>query len=130
MKMNVAFYFIRKTIVAPQVCCRCLNSSVTNHDELLCLEQKGHFLQSYKFKFPYCHSCYENIRKKRLFKGKARAVDVSNVMTKKYGKILRKQTLSYVEFNFKNDQYGQLFKEANRELLLENVLAELQAQTG
>jgi len=33
-----------------------------------------------------------------------------------------------VEFNFKNDSYGQLFKEANKELLLENVLAELETQ--
>jgi hypothetical protein len=50
------------------------------------------------------------------------------VLTKKYGKFLRKEEVNYVEFDFKNDQYGQLFKEANKELLLETYLAKVQKQ--
>ncbi len=126
MRVEVAFHFIRQSIVVPQVCCSCLSTSVANHDEILCLEHERSFLHTYKFSFPYCYRCYENIAKIVLFKDKARAVAVSNVMTTKYGTFLHKQTLRYVEFSFQNIGYGQLFKEANRGLLLENVLAELQ----
>ncbi len=128
MKVNVAMYFLRRSIVAPQVCCNCLSTSVANHDKLLCLERERSFLHTYTFSFPYCYSCYEDIMKRKIFRDKARAVAVSNVLTKKYGSLLRKETLRYVEFSFKNDGYGQLFKEANKELLLENVLTELQTK--
>jgi hypothetical protein len=50
------------------------------------------------------------------------------VLTKKYGKFLRKEGVNYVEFDFKNAQYGQLFKEANKEILLETYLAKVQKQ--
>jgi len=126
LRVEVAFHFIRQSIVAPQVCCSCLSASVASHDEILCLEREHPFLRTYRFSFPYCYRCYENIARAMLFKDRARAVAVSNVKKKGYGGLLGRKTLKYVEFSFKNDGYGQLFKEANRALLLENVLAELQ----
>jgi len=47
------------------------------------------------------------------------------VQTKKYGKLLRKKELEFAELNFTNDTYAHLFIEANKDTLLDNVLAEL-----
>lgn len=80
------------------------------------------------FKFPYCMSFLEDLKRRKIFKGKARAVNVSNVMTQKYGRFLRKKSLPYLIFEFKNDKYGELFKEANKEILFEKVLSELKAK--
>jgi hypothetical protein len=126
MKVNVALYFFRGSIVAPQVCCSCLSTSVAGHDEILCLDLEHPYMHSYRFRFPYCYRCYEDIARSRLFKDRARAVAVSNMKKKGYGSLLGRKTLKYVEFSFKNNGYGQLFREANRGLLLENVLTELQ----
>jgi len=126
MKVKVALYFFRRSIVAPQVCCSCLSAYVASHDEILCLDLERPYMHTYKFSFPYCYRCHDDIAKRWLLKDRARAVAVSNVMKKGYGSLLNRKTLKYVEFSFKNDGYGQLFTEANRELLLENVLTELQ----
>lgn len=60
--------------------------------------------------------------KKRIFKGKTRAVEVSNVMVQKYSRFLRKRSLPYLIFEFKNNRCGELFKKANEEILFEKVL--------
>jgi len=47
------------------------------------------------------------------------------VQTKKYGKLFKRKELEFVELNFVNNKYAQLFIEANKDILLDNVLAEL-----
>jgi len=79
-------------------------------------------------KFPYCSSCLKDLKRRKIFKGKARAVDVSNVMTKKYGKFLRAKKLSYIIFDFKNEKFGELFKQINRDILFDKVFSELKAK--
>jgi len=49
------------------------------------------------------------------------------VQSKKYGKLFRKREAKYLEFTFKNDRYGALFKEANKDLLFDKYFAGLQA---
>jgi hypothetical protein len=132
MKVKIALFFLRKSLLVPQVCCRCASNPPYGYDQIDALVMGGTWGGKYKgkwtFKFPYCASCFEDLKRRKIFKGKARAVDVSNVMTKKYGKFLRKKSLGYVIFEFKNDRYGEVFKQANKELLLEKVLSELGAK--
>jgi hypothetical protein len=52
-------------------------------------------------------------------------VDDAMVQTKKYGKLFRRKELEFVELNFVNSKYAKLFMEANKDILLDNVLAEL-----
>lgn len=53
---------------------------------------------------------------------------MSNVIMEKYGKFFRAKKLSYVIFDFKNNKFGELFKQANREILFGRVLSELEAK--
>lgn len=52
-------------------------------------------------------------------------VDDAMVQTKKYGKLFRREEIDFVDLNFVNNEYAQLFIEENRDILLDNVLAEL-----
>ena len=52
-------------------------------------------------------------------------VEDAMVQTRKYGKLFRRKELDFVELNFVNNEYAQLFIEANRNILLDKVLAEL-----
>ena len=61
-----------------------------------------------------------------MLRGKKPAVEASTVQKKKYGKLFRKKELPYIEFEFQNNRYGELFKEANSNILFEKVLAELE----
>lgn len=129
MKVKLAFSnILMRGFKTPQICCSCAKNTPSNQDELLCLNKEGRTLYTNKFKFPYCYSCYEKIRKTKIFKDRVRSVQVSNVQTAKYGSFLRKKTLRYIEVNFKNDRYGELFKQANQDGLFDKVLAELQTK--
>lgn len=74
--------------------------------------------------FPYCNECARRqpkfLRSIRKF-----GVDDAMVQTKKYGKLFKRKELEFVELNFVNNKYAQLFIEANKDILLDNVLAEL-----
>jgi hypothetical protein len=54
-------------------------------------------------------------------------VEANFVQSKKYGKLFRKKEAKYLEFTFKNDRYGEMFKEINKELLFDKHFAGLQA---
>ena len=130
MKVKLAFgNILMRGFKTPNICCSCAKNPLSNHDELLCLNKEGRMLYTNKFKFPYCYSCYEKL-KKTLFKDRVRSVQVSNVKKAKYGSFLRKKTLRYIEFDFKNDPYAELFQQANQNGLFDKVLAELQAKEG
>ena len=129
--MKVILAFNPHNFRVPPVCCRCGENPPQGYDEIKVMEftdWSGKRWNTWTLKFPYCASCLSDLKGRRLFKGKARAVDVSNVMTKKYGKLLMKKKLSYVIFDFKNERYGELFKETNKDLLFEKVLSEMEAK--
>lgn len=128
MKVKLAFYPTRFRI--PQVCSKCAKNSPSGYDEVKVIENtdwSGKRWRTWTLKFPYCYSCLENLKKKRLFKGKAKAVDVSVVETKKFGGFLKKKKLQYVTIEFKNDRYGQLFKQTNKDILFDKVFSELKS---
>ena len=60
-------------------------------------------------------------------KGEHAPVEANFVRSKKYGKLFRKKEAKYLEFTFKNNSYGMLFKEANENLLFDKYFAGLQA---
>ena len=128
MKVKIAFNVKRLGFKTPRICCSCANNIGSKFDEILCLKQERSQLYTWKFKFPYCPSCYEKIRKTKIFKDRVRSVNVTNVQKQKYGKFLRKKTLPYIEFTFKNDRYAELFKKANQDILFDTVLNELKKQ--
>jgi hypothetical protein len=129
LKVKLAFYPFR--FRTPQICCKCAENPPHGYDEVKVTEFTDWTTKrwnTWTLRFPYCASCLTDIKKRRIFKGKAKAVNVSIVMTKKYGKFLRAKRLQYVIFEFKNEKYGELFRQANRDILYEKVLAELEAK--
>ena len=75
-------------------------------------------------------SCAGEERKSKgmmgMLRGKKPAVATSIVQKMKYGKMFRKKELPFIEFEFQNEQYGELFKQANSDILFEKVLVELE----
>jgi len=61
-----------------------------------------------------------------MLRGKKPGVATSIVQKMKYGKMFRKKELPFIEFEFQNEQYGELFKQANSDILFEKVLVELE----
>jgi hypothetical protein len=125
MKVSLAFYPTRFKM--PSVCSMCAQNPPSGYDEEKVMEYtdwSGKRWNTWTLRFPYCQSCLESLRKKKLFKGKAKSVEVSNVETKKVGGFLKKKKIPYLTFDFKNDKYGQLFKEANRDILLDQVISQ------
>ena len=48
-------------------------------------------------------------------------------MSVRYGRFFRKK-LEYVIFDFKNEKFGEIFKQVNRDILFDKVLSELKAK--
>jgi len=75
-------------------------------------------------------SCAGEERKSKgmmgMLRGKKPAVATSIVQKMKYGKMFRKKELPFIEFEFQNERYGELFKQANSDILFEKVLVELE----
>jgi hypothetical protein len=83
---------------------------------------------TYHINFPYCQDCAK--KEPRFLKSfRNFGVDASMVQTKKYGKLLRRKDLRFIELTFANDTYAQLFIEANKHALLDNVLAKLKEES-
>jgi hypothetical protein len=111
----------------PQVCSKCAENPPMGYDAEEVMEYtdwSGKRWRTWTLKFPYCQSCLATLRTKKLFKGKAKSVKVSNVETKKYGGFLKKKKIAYVTFDFSNTKYGRLFEEANKDIQLDEVLAD------
>ena len=121
----------------PQICCNCgQNSPPYNQADLLVIENldwTGKRQRHWKFKFPYCMACVSESKKgQSLFSALKRehaAVEANFVQSKKYGGFLSKKEAKYLDFEFKNDHYATLFKEANKDLLFDDFFKKLQ-QTG
>jgi hypothetical protein len=126
MKVSLAFYPARFKI--PQICSKCAQNPSFGYDEEKVIEYtdwSGKRWRTWTIRFPYCQSCLESLRKKKLFKGKAKSVEVSIVETKKVGGFLKKKKIPYVIFDFKNYEYGRLFEEANKDILLDKVVLQI-----
>lgn len=114
-------------IEIPNICCKCAKLSPLEYLEVRAADNPGplarHTLE-WIFRFPYCQICARELKKRLLFKGNAKGVSVHKnwVRTKKIGSFLRKMKIKYISFKFTNEIYGQLFKEANKEMLLEKAL--------
>ena len=124
MKVMLAFYPTRFKM--PNVCSKCATNLPSGYNEekvMEFLDWSGKRWRTWTLKLPYCQSCLETLGKRKLFKGKARSVEVSNVAMKKYGGLLKKKKMPYLVFDFKNEKYGRLFEEANSAILLNNVLS-------
>jgi len=78
--------------------------------------------------FQYCQACAD---KKPGFLESFRnwGVNASMVQTKKYGKLFRRKELEFIELNIASDRCAQLFVDANRDLLLDNILSELKKRS-
>jgi len=114
----------------PQICCRCAENPPQGYDEIKVIQNldwTGKRWNTWVFRFPYCASCFRDLKKRRIFKGKARAASVSNVMSVRYGRFLRKK-LEYVIFDFKNEKFGALFKQVNKDFLFDKVFSELKSK--
>lgn len=134
-KMKVALTFVPNLWRIPQVCCNCgQNYSPLQQIALETIEhtsRSGKHWRNWKFNFPYCTNCLSESKKGTslfsIVKKEHAPVEANFVQSKKYGKLFRKKEVKYLEFIFKNDRYGVLFKEANKDLLFDKHFAGLQA---
>lgn len=130
MRVDVVFDGQPLSIKVPQVCCMCAKAPPYEYVEVKASDTIGPLVDKWVTlisRFPYCVACSAGLKGKLLFKEKAKGVSVykSWVRTEKIGQFLRKKKIKYIPFEFKNEEYGRLFKEANKERLLEKALAEL-----
>ena len=132
MKVKLAFYPHRLRV--PQVCSRCASPNppfqYVKEETTENLDWTGKRWRKWSFNFPCCMSCAGDEKKSKgmmgLLRGKKPAVATSIVQKKKYGKMFRKKELPFIEFEFQNEQYGELFKQANSDILFDKVLVELE----
>jgi hypothetical protein len=130
LKITLAFFPHLWRI--PQVCCGCGRENVPLHqiplDAIEYLDS-GRRYKTWYFNFPYCNNCSPQSKKgTSLFsalKGEHAPVEANFVLSKKYGKLFRKKKAQYLEFTFKNDSYGKLFKEANENFLFDKYFEKL-----
>lgn len=132
--MKVTLAFLPHQWRIPRVCCNCGQNNP--HLQQVAIEtieytdRTGKRWRNWKFSFPYCINCLSESKKgTSLFSALKREhapVEANFVQSKKYGKLFRKKEAKYVEFTFKNDCYGELFKEANKDLLFDKYFAGLQ----
>ena len=133
--MKVTLAFLPHQWRIPQVCCNCGQNKT--HLQQVAIETIEHTdwtgkrWRNWKFNFPYCTNCLSESKKgTSLFsalKKEHAPVEADLVQSKKYGKLFRKKEAKYLEFTFKNDRYGELFQEANKDLLFDKYFAGLQA---
>lgn len=134
--MKVSLAFIPNLWHVPQICCNCgQNNPPLQQVPIETIEYtdwSGKRWRTWKFNFPYCLSCLSESRKGTslisALRGQHASVEANFVQSKKYGRLLRKKEAKFLDFTFKNDQYGELFREANKDLLFDKYFAELQAQ--
>jgi len=124
--VEVVFHDNPNLIKIPLACCKCGSLSPPAYLDTVEASDKPSATRifSWLFRFPYCEICAKKLKKKLLFKGGAKGVSVFRawVRTKKIGSFLHKKKIRYIPFNFTNKRYGQLFREANKEILLEKVI--------
>ena len=124
MKLEVVFHL--KDLKMPPLCCKCGSKSPPFEWDKV--EVRWYSDWSMKrwstllFRFPYCPSCLREVQKRMIRKWISRGVDVSDVKTRSHGKFLRKEKVPYIEIDFKNNEFGELFRQLNQDSLLENVL--------
>jgi hypothetical protein len=132
--LKVTLAFLPNLWRIPQVCVSCGQQSPALQqipiETIEYTDWSGKRWRNWKFNFPYCSNCSPLSKKgTSLFsalKGEHAPVEANFVQSKKYGKMFRKKEAKYLEFTFKNDRYGTLFKEANEDLLFDKYLAKLQ----
>ena len=133
--MKVTLAFLPNLWRAPQVCCNCGQSIPPLQQVPIKIieytDWSGKRWRTWQFSFPYCTNCISESKKGTnlisVFRRQHAPVEANFVQSKKYGTLLRKKEAKYLDFTFKNDQYGELFKEANKDLLFDKYFAELQA---
>ena len=131
--MKVTLAFLPNLWRIPQVCCNCGQKNHALHqipiETIEYTDWSGKRWTTWNFNFPYCNNCLpQSMRGTGLFsvlKGEHAPVEANFVRSKKYGKLFRKKETKYLEFTLKNDRYGNLFKEANENLLFDKYFAKL-----
>jgi len=121
--MKVKVLWNPMSIRIPNVCARCARNPPTQHigtqiRELGRKSWKDHYLN-----FPYCSACFQEESKgSGLFRRKKVAIEPTSVELMKVGKLFKQKGIYFVTFEFLNPAYAQLFREANRHILLETLI--------
>jgi hypothetical protein len=121
--MKVKVLWNPTSIRIPNVCTRCARNPPTQNigTQIRKLGRKS--WQDHYLNFPYCSACFQEESKgSGLFRCKKPAIEPTSVELMKVGKLLKKKEIYFVTFEFLNPTYAQLFREANRHILLEAVI--------
>ena len=122
--MEVKVLWNPMSIRIPNACARCAQNPPTQTIGTQIRELKSRTSwQDYYLKFPYCQACFQEESKgSGFFRRKTPAVKPTSVELTRVGKLLRKKEIYFVTFEFLNQKYAELFKEANKHILLETTI--------
>jgi hypothetical protein len=124
--MEVKILWNPMSIRIPNTCARCAQNPPTQYIATQIRELKSQTSwQDHYLKFPYCSVCFrEESKNSGLFRRKTPAIKPTSIELKRVGK-LRKKEIYFVTFEFLNQKYAELFKEANKHILLETTINNL-----
>jgi hypothetical protein len=125
--MEVKVLWNPLSIRIPNVCARCAQNPPTQYIGIQIRELKSwKSWQDHYLKFPYCPACFQQESKDSgLFRRKTPAIKPTSIELTRVGKLLRKKEIYFVTFEFLNPKYAELFKEANKHILLETAINNL-----
>jgi len=94
---------------------------------LLLIKLSGNFdedwRQTFSYECPYCSACFkEESKSSGLFRRKTPAIKPTSAEPTRVGKLFKKKEIYFVTFEFLNPKYAELFKEANKHILLETLI--------
>jgi len=122
--MEVKVLWNPMSIRIPNTCARCAQNPPTQYIGTQIRELKSRTSwQDHYLKFPYCSACFqEECKGSGLFRRKKPAIEPTSVELTRVGKLFRKKDIYFVTFEFLNPKYAELFKEANKHILLETAI--------
>jgi len=125
--MKVKVLWNPTAIRTPNICARCAQNPPTQFIGTQIRELKSHkSWQDHYLNFPYCSTCFQEESKGGgFFRRKKPAIEPTSVELTRVGKLFRKKEIYFVTFEFLNPRYAQLFREANKHILLEKTIENL-----
>jgi len=129
--MEVKVLWNPLSIRIPNVCVRCAQNPPTKYVGTQIRELKGRAgWQDHYLNFPYCSACFqEECKGSGFFKRKTPAIKPTSIELTRVGKVFRKTEIYFVTFEFLNQKYAELFKEANKHILLETAINNITKET-
>lgn len=111
--MRPHVYFPERSVILPNCCCLCLSPATDHHKMKNGAGLEIGFLEMV-IRVPYCKDCHKKV--KRLFGD--REQEAVSIEIRKWSDIIKNEILR-ITLAFRNPQYAHMFRQANRQLIVE-----------